>query len=112
MNIPSEIDLQTEVVNSSEIDEEDITEQGTYSRYERQRRKPIWLQDYVSSIFRKNMPNLKIAPRKRDICPVCKLSIQGESFGDHMAKCVEKHHQWYPLLQTSTSKTAHQEKAF
>lgn len=96
VNIPSKIDLQTEVVNSPEIEEEeeeDIAEQGSYSKYGRQRHKPIWLQDYVSSIFRENMPNLKITPRKRDICLVCKLTIQGESFGDHMAKCVEKHHQ-------------------
>ena len=94
MNIPSGTELQTETVNAPAIEEEeDIAEQGSYNRCGRQRRKPIWLQDYVSSIFRENMPNLKITPRKRNICPVCKQTIQGESFGDHMARCVEKHHE-------------------
>ena len=43
--------------------------------------------------FQREYAELEDYPKKRDICPVCKLTIQGESFGDNMAKCVEKHHQ-------------------
>ena len=87
--------LQTESVSTPNIveQEEEIAEQENYSRFGRQRRKPIWLQDFVSSIFSKEMPNLKTTPRKRDICPVCKLTIEGESFGDHMDRCVKERHQ-------------------
>ena len=68
-----------------------------YNRYGRQRRKPIWLQDYVSSLFR-NMPQTKVTPRKREvsvttICPVCKLNLKpDEDFGEHVKSCMSSAH--------------------
>ena len=80
--MPDVTELQTESVSSPNIvEEEEIAEQENYSRFGRGRRKPIWLQEFVSPIFSKKMPNLKTTHRKRDICPVCKLTIEGESFG-------------------------------
>ena len=77
-----------------EEEEGDNIEHDDYSRFGRKRRKPVWLQDFVSSLFSKNMPNLITTPRKqRDICPVCKLTIEGESFGEHMNRCVKERHQ-------------------
>ena len=93
--MPDVSDVQTESVDSSdkEEEEEDNIEHEDYSRFGRKRRKPIWLQDFVSSIFSKTGPNLKITPRKREICPICKLIIEGETFGDHVDRCVKNRHQ-------------------
>ena len=63
----------------------------SYSRYGRQRRKPVWFTDYAFSIFSRTMadpnkrkgPNMKITPRKpvdTTICPICKESIRGQTF--------------------------------
>ena len=93
--IPDVSGMQSESASSHDEEEEgDNIEHDDYSRFGRKRRKPVWLQDFVSSLFSKNMPNLKTTPRKqRDICPVCKLTIEGESFGEHMDRCVKERHQ-------------------
>ena len=45
----------------------------------RTRRKPVWAKDYVFSIFREKMPNLKITPRKAlGVCSCCMETINGD----------------------------------
>ena len=72
----------------------------SYSRYGRQRRKPVWFTDYAFSIFSRTMadpnkrkgPNIKITPRKpvdTTICPICKEGIRGQTFQQHVLLCAD-----------------------
>ena len=57
----------------------------SYSRFGRQRRQPVWFNDYVSCLFSTStrMPLTKTTPRKYPmdsiICPVCKEDIKNQN---------------------------------
>ncbi|MCG8045677.1 MAG: DDE-type integrase/transposase/recombinase, partial [Candidatus Thiodiazotropha endolucinida] len=86
------LDVSAHEDSAAPVDEEDEPE-VSYSKYGRQRRKPVWLTDYVSSIFSKTdtMVKTKKTPRKPEgstiICPNCKQNIQGQNFNNHISIC-------------------------
>ncbi|KAH3773179.1 hypothetical protein DPMN_174535 [Dreissena polymorpha] len=54
----------------------------------RKRRKPLLHHDYVFSTFSPGMPNTKITPRSRAICPLCKEEVTAcERFQLHVTQC-------------------------
>lgn len=90
----AEIEMPNDLINTEEKEIEIVTED--FSRFGRQRQKPVWLKDYVSSLCRKKMPPLKTTPRKdiRPLCHYCKEHIgPEESFGTHMEICYNKRFQ-------------------
>ena len=86
-NQTNEADLQTESLDITEEEEEDNVEPETYSRYGRQRQKPIWTKDYVFSIFRSTMANEKKTARKHQWCNNCRKMILSELFISHQLLC-------------------------
>ena len=107
---PSVIEEEEEVVEEAEEEEEeeDIMQNGpvSYSRFGRQRRRPVWLNDYVSCLFsnKTNMPPTKTTPRKHPvdsiICPVCRDDIRGQNFNSHIVKCAESRHKCQTCAKT------------
>ena len=89
---------ETHRPNDSVISREKDAEllEEDFSRFGRQRRKPVWFKDYVSSLFREKLPLLKTTPRKaiEQLCHYCKKHIgPEESFGTHMEICYNKRFQ-------------------
>ena len=78
-------------ISESEEDTQTIPETNNTNRFGRQIKKPSYLKDFVSSIFR--MAKTKVTERKVPtplICPLCKTSIpQRENFAKHVADCTE-----------------------
>ena len=80
----------------NEFEEEACFQEET-GRPKRNIRKPAWLDDYVSSVFRSDMPKTKVTPRKAStpglICPVCKVRLADrEEFSEHVFHCASLRH--------------------
>ena len=86
--------------NEGSVAADETDQPVSYSRFGRQRKKPVWFHDYVCSIFSRSMsdqkkrkgPNIKITPRKTvqsTICPVCKDDIKGQNFRQHIVDCAD-----------------------
>ena len=80
------------------INHDDISSLG------RKRHKPLWHNDYVFSAFSVEMPNTKITPRTRALCPLCKDEVPpGERFELHVTQCAmnPKRHTCYECGKTT-----------
>ena len=90
--IPDEAGIEVE--GSDDIEKEVVT----HSRFGRAHKKPVWMNDYVCSIFREKraMPQTKTTPRKREvekaICPLCKDDVRGQNWKEHLLKCADSRH--------------------
>ena len=90
--IPDEAGIGVECSDDTE------KEVMTHSRFCRAHKKPVWMNDYVSSIFREKraMPQTKTTPRKREIekaiCPLCKDDVRGQNWKEHLLKCADSRH--------------------
>ena len=86
-------DLEREAppIEHDEYDEDDYLSEEV-NRPRRIRRKPAWLDDYVSCIFRSEMLPIKVTPRKPQtpglMCPVCKEGvINHQAFSENVLQC-------------------------
>ena len=64
-----------------------------FSRGKRERNKPVWMKDYVLSLFREtDMPNTKVTERKAKLmCPKCSDTLATpEEFRFHLDMCLLK----------------------
>ena len=61
--IPDEAGIEVE--GGDDIEKKVVT----HSRFGRAHKKPVWMNDYVCSIFREEraMPQIKTTPRKREV---------------------------------------------
>ena len=73
-----EAELRTE-----EFDEQGVTEG------KRVRRKPVWAKDYIFSVCRLDMPNLKTTERKYQWCHSCREMVPKETFSNHLLLCAK-----------------------
>ena len=92
--VQEEISLSPVEMPENTEEEIDDHEALTRSRFGRERRRPLWLDDYISSLF-STMPPLKTTPRKRHekgcICPICKTAVGVyQNFQEHVLRCYEQ----------------------
>ena len=78
-------------IEQNEFKEEACVQVET-GRPKRNIRKHAWLDNYVSSLFRSDMPKTKVTPRKAStpglICSVCKERLADwEEFSEHVFHC-------------------------
>ncbi|XP_045165454.2 uncharacterized protein LOC123529264 [Mercenaria mercenaria] len=89
-NIENESEMVLESSEAENVVAEDEIEEEV-SEGKRTRRKPVWMNDYVLSIFRNNMVKTKMTKRLPVICPLCNdMVTANEDCNHHLLMCAGK----------------------